>query len=339
MKLHENVPLHEFATMRLGGPARFFTTVKKTKDLIEAAKWALDRNVPILVLGSGSNVIIRDEGYPGLVILNRIDGIHMLQDTPEGAVIRAGAGEVWDDVVAYAVKKDLSGIEALSHIPGTAGATPVQNVGAYGQEIADTFIELEAYDLRTHQLVILKKEDCGFGYRTSIFKPLDSRRYLITSITLGLFKDKPVPPFYPRLQQFLDEHHVTDYTPAAIREAVIAIRAQRLPDPKRLPNTGSFFKNPLVSQLLATDLRARYPDMPQYEQADGQIKIPAGWLLEKAGLKGYADYGMRTFSGNALVFINEGARGYPDLAAFRDEICQVIESKFRIRLEQEPELV
>ncbi len=339
MKVRENVPLNEYATMRLGGPARFFTVVKKTKDLIEAANWGLDHSLPILVLGGGSNVIIRDEGYPGLVIMNRIQGFHVVQDTPEGSVIRVGAGENWDDVVAHTVKKDLSGIEALSHIPGTAGATPVQNVGAYGQEIADTFIELEAYDLRTRQLVILKKEDCGFGYRTSVFKSLENRRYIITSVVLGLFKDKPAPPFYPRLQQFLDEHHVTDYTPEAIRSAVIAIRAQRLPDPKRFANTGSFFKNPIVSQLLAADLKARHPDMPQYEQPDGQVKIPAGWLLEKAGLKGYADNGMRTFAGNALVFINENARNYRDLATFRDEICQVVETQFHITLEQEPELI
>lgn len=339
MKIRENVPLREYATMRLGGPARFLTEVKHQDDLIEAANWALDQRLPILVLGGGSNVIIRDEGFPGLVIINHLRGFDIIQDTPEGAVVRIGAGEVWDDVVAHAVRKDLSGIEALSLIPGSAGATPVQNVGAYGQEIADTFIELEAYDLATRRIVTLTKEQCGFAYRTSIFKPMANRHYIILNITLGLFKDNPTPPFYPRLQAMLDAHHVTEYTPAIIREAVIAIRNQRLPNPEKIANTGSFFKNPIVSKLLANDLKARYPDMPQHDMPDGQVKIPAGWLLDHAGLKNYADYGMRTYPQNALVFVNENARSYADLAHFRDEICQIIQTEYNIKLEQEPELI
>jgi len=339
MKLLENVPLRDYATMRLGGPARYLTEVKKLHELEEAANWALDRKSPILVLGGGSNVIIRDEGFPGLVIINKIKGFDVIEDTPEGAVIRIGAGENWDEIVERTVHKHLSGIEALSLIPGSAGATPVQNVGAYGQEIADTFIELQAYDLQTRQLVTLTKEQCGFSYRNSIFKPLNNRRYIIVNLTLGLFKDMPAPPFYPRLQQFLDEHHITEYTPQIIRDAVIAIRNQRLPNPEKIPNTGSFFKNPLVSTWLYDDLRAQYPDIPGYPQPDGQIKIPAGWLLEKAGLRNYADYGMRTYQNNALVFVNEDARSYADLARFRDEISNVIQTRFRIRLEQEPELI
>ncbi|HKR81500.1 MAG TPA: UDP-N-acetylmuramate dehydrogenase [Candidatus Saccharimonadales bacterium] len=339
MKIRENVPLSGYATMRLGGPARFLTEVKHQKDLVEAANWALDQHLPILVLGGGSNVIIRDEGFPGLVIVNHLKGFDIIEDTPDGAVVRIGAGEVWDEVVAHAVRKDLSGIEALSLIPGSAGATPVQNVGAYGQEIADTFIELQAYDLATRQIVTIKKEDCGFAYRTSIFKPMENRHYIILNITLGLFKDKPVPPFYPRLQEMLDAHHIKEYTPAVIRDAVIAIRNQRLPNPEKTPNTGSFFKNPIVSKWLAADLKAKYPDMPMHDMPDGQVKIPAGWLLEAAGFKNYADYGMRTYAQNALVFVNENARNYQDLARFRDEISQVIQSRFSIKLEQEPELI
>ncbi len=339
MKVLENVPLRDYATMRLGGPARYLTVVKKLVDLEEAANWALDRRLPILMLGGGSNIIVRDEGFPGLVIINHLKGFDIIEDTPEGAVVRIAAGENWDEAVERTVRHRLSGIEALSLIPGSTGATPVQNVGAYGQEIADTFIELQAYDLQTRQLVTLSKEDCGFSYRNSIFKPLGNRRYLIVNITLGLFKENPTPPFYPRLQKFLDDHHITKYTPQIIRDAVIAIRTQRLPDPEKIPNTGSFFKNPLVSKWLYDDLRAKYPDIPGYDQPDGQIKIPAGWLLDKAGLRNYADYGMRTYVNNALVFVNEDARSYADLARFRDEICNVIETRFRIKLEQEPELI
>ncbi|HSX07362.1 MAG TPA: UDP-N-acetylmuramate dehydrogenase [Candidatus Saccharimonadales bacterium] len=339
MKLLENVPLRDYTTMRLGGPARYLTVAKKREALVEAANWALDNKLPILTLGGGSNVIVRDEGFAGLVIVNKIEGFEIIQDTAEFSVVRIGAGENWDDAVAHSVRKNLSGIEALSLIPGSAGATPVQNVGAYGQEIADTFIELEAYDLTTRSFVTLKKDDCGFGYRTSIFKPLEGRRYLIASITLGLFKEKPVPPFYPRLQAMLDARHVTDYTPDAIRDAVIAIRTQRLPDPKELPNTGSFFKNPIVDAWTADELRHKYPNLPIFEQPDGTFKLPAGWLLEHAGLKDYADYGMRTFANNALVFINENAHNYQDLATFRDEVIGIVRTKYGITLEQEPELI
>jgi len=339
MKLLENVALKDYATMRLGGPARYFAVAKSREDIAEAAKWAAERHVPILVLGGGSNIIVRDGGFPGLVLLNHLEGFHVLSETSDGAVIRIGAGEKWDDVVERSVKKHLSGIEALSAIPGSAGATPVQNVGAYGQEIADTFIELEAYDLQTNDFVILKKADCGFGYRTSIFKPLDNRRYIITSITLGLFKDSPTPPFYPRLQKYLDEHKITEYTPHNIREAVIAIRARILPDPQKIPNTGSFFKNPIVGHWFVDEMKPHYPNMPYFEMPSGEVKIPAGWLLETAGLKGYSDYGMRTYDQNALVFINENAHSYSDLATFRDEIINIVQQKFHIRLEQEPELI
>lgn len=339
MKWQEQVPLKDYATMRLGGPARYLAVARTREDIVEAAKWAAERRLPLLVLGGGSNIIVRDEGFPGLVLLNHLKGFKIVRETDDGAVIRVAAGENWDDTVAHTVRKHLSGIEMLSAIPGTAGATPVQNVGAYGQELADVFIELEAYDLQTKQFVTLKKDQCDFGYRTSIFKPLENRRYIITSITLGLFKDSPTPPFYPRLQKYLDERHVIEYTPHSIREAVVAIRRLLLPDPKHLPNSGSFFKNPIVEGSLVADLQARYPDMPAYEQPDGRFKIPAGWLLEKAGLRGYADNGMRTHEHNALVFVNENARSYQDLAGFRDEIISIIQTKFGVKLEQEPELI
>ncbi len=339
MKFLENTPLSDYTTMRLGGPARYLTTVKTRDDLAKAANWALDQNLSIRVIGGGSNLIVRDEGFSGLIIRNQIGGFDIVRQDKESAVVRIGAGKKWDDAVERAVHKNLSGIEGLSLIPGTAGATPVQNVGAYGQEIADTFIELEAYDLQVRQFVTLKKEDCGFSYRNSIFKAPENHRYLIVSITLGLFKDNPTPPFYPSLQKYLDEHHVTEYTPRTIREAVVAIRTHLLPDPKMLPNTGSFFKNPIVDDWKIDELKARYPDMPCYPQADGRCKIPAGWLLEAAGLKGYADYGMHTSDTNALVFVNENAHNYKDLEAFRDEIIDIVFTKFRIKLEQEPELI
>ncbi|EDK72329.1 UDP-N-acetylenolpyruvoylglucosamine reductase [candidate division TM7 genomosp. GTL1] len=254
-------------------------------------------------------------------------------------MLKIGAGEDWDSVVERSVTMGLSGIEALSAIPGTAGATPVQNVGAYGQEIASTLTELEAYDMKEKRFVVLKNADCGFAYRYSIFKSTENRRYIITSITLKLSRIAPQPPFYDSLQKYLDEHNITYFTPQVIRDAVIAIRKVKLPNPVLTPNTGSFFKNPIIEEWLLNELRKTYDDIPSYTMADGRFKVPAGWLIEHADLKGYAAHGMRVYDKNALVLINESASSYKDLEAFREEIINKVRDQFRITLEQEPELL
>jgi UDP-N-acetylmuramate dehydrogenase len=339
MNIQTKTPLKDYSTMRIGGQANSLTTVHTKKELIEAADWAATRQLPILVLGEGSNVIIRDEGFAGLVIINRITGFKVLEDGSGSTTIRIGAGEHWDNIVARTVKMWLSGIEQLSMIPGTAGGTPVQNVGAYGAEIADTFVELEAYNLLTKKFVILSHDDCKFSYRNSIFKPVSNRHYIIVSITLRLSKANPQPPFYRSLQQYLDNHHITIFTPQVIRQAIIAIRASILPDPKVIANTGSFFKNPLVSHNRLDQLLQDHPEMPHYDMPGEQAKIPAGWLIDQAGLKGYQAHGMKIYDNNALVFVNESATTYRDLAAFKDEIVAKIQAKFGITLEQEPETI
>jgi UDP-N-acetylmuramate dehydrogenase len=231
---------------------------------------------------------------------------------------------------------NLSGIEALSSIPGTAGAAPVQNIGAYGQEIADTLVSLEAYDIENDAFVTLQNTDCNFSYRHSIFRGEASGRYLITSITLQLYKAAPQPPFYKAVQDYLDTHNVTIFTPQVIRDTVMAIRADKLPDPKKLPNAGSFFKNAIVEDWQLTDLRAKYPDMPTYDMPDGRFKVPTGWLIEQTGLKGETLHGMKVHDKNALVLINESAQNYADLASARDEIQGAVRDQFRIEIEQEP---
>jgi UDP-N-acetylmuramate dehydrogenase len=314
------------------------TFVSTKEDLKEALEWANKRNKPTLMLGGGSNIIFSN-GYHGLVIINALHGFEVVSEDDESVVMRIGAGEIWDDIVAQSVARGLSGIERLSAIPGTAGATPVQNVGAYGAEIADVLIELEAYDTKTKTFVTLLSKDCKFSYRNSIFKSPKDRHYIITSITIRLSKRPPEPPFYEALQAYLHKHHVTEYSPAALRGAVVAIRAQKLPDPHILANTGSFFKNPIVQRGKLTQLQQDYPDMPSYEMEDGRIKLLAGWLIDQTGLKGYRSHGMKIYEKNALVFINESAKGYDDLAAFRQEIIDKVHERFGITLEQEPELI
>ncbi len=322
--------------MRLGGNARFMTDVSSAAEIAEIYHNAKGQNLPIFVLGGGSNIIVRDEGYNGIVIRNRITGFDIIDDQPSDVTLKIGGGEVWDSVVQRTVDMHLTGIEAMSGIPGTAGAAPVQNVGAYGQEIADTLLSLEAYDSQTDSFVTLQSNDCGFSYRDSIFRGEATGRYVITSITIKLYKNAPQPPFYAAVEQYLAAHNITLFTPQVIRDAVIAIRADKLPDPKIQPNTGSFFKNAIVEAWQLTDLRANYPDIPTYDMPNGRFKIPTGWLIEQAGLKGQTLHGMHIHDKNALVLINESATSYADLASARDEIIGAIRDKFRIAIEQEP---
>lgn len=336
MDIHTNIPLKNYTTMRLGGNARFMTEVRTAEDAGEVIRNAKAQNLPTFILGGGSNTIVRDEGFDGIVICNRLPGFEVVSDEPSQTTIRVGAGEDWDETVRRAVEMDLSGIEALSAIPGTAGAAPVQNVGAYGQEISDVLLSVEAYDITNDTFVVLMAADCGFAYRQSIFRSEASGRYIITAVTLRLYKAVPKPPFYAALQQYLDEHHVTIFTPQIIRDAVIAIRADKLPDPKLLPNAGSFFKNAIIEGWQLDDLKANYPDIPLYNMPDGRYKVPTGWLIEQTGLKGKLLHGMRLHGKNALVLINESAHSYSDLAAARQEIVGAVRDQFRIIIEQEP---
>jgi len=336
MDIHTNIPLKNYTTMKLGGNARFMTEVHTPEDLADVCRNARAQNLPLFILGGGSNVIVHDEGFNGLVVRNRIPGFSVVSDEPGQTLIKVGAGENWDETVKKTVDMNLSGIEAMSAIPGTAGAAPVQNVGAYGQEIADTLISLEAYDIVDDRFVILQSADCGFSYRHSIFRGNAAGRYVITNITLRLYKTAPQPPFYKAIQEYFDANNITLYTPQIIRDAVIAIRKNKLPDPQVTPNTGSFFKNAIVEDWQLADLRNEYPDIPTYDMSDGRFKIPTGWLIEQVGLKGKTLHGMRVHDKNALVLINESAKSYADLASARDEIIGAVRDQFRITIEQEP---
>lgn len=336
MDIHTNIPLKNYTTMKLGGNARFMTEVRTPEEVQEVCRNASAQNLQVFILGGGSNVIVRDEGYNGIVVRNRIAGFDVIADEPGTTTIKIGAGENWDSVVKRTVDMNLSGIEAMSAIPGTAGAAPVQNVGAYGQEIADSLVSLEAYDKQTDRFIVLESQDCGFSYRNSIFRSTEANRYVILSITITLSKTAPSPPFYAAVQNYFDEHNITLYTPQIVRDAVIEIRKNKLPDPEVTPNTGSFFKNAIVEDWQLTDLKKDYPDIPTYDMSDGRYKVPTGWLIEQAGYKGKTLHGMHVHDKNALVLINESAASYADLAAARDEIMGAVRDKFRILIEQEP---
>lgn len=343
MNILQDVPLKDYSTMRLGGKARNLLEIHERKQIEEAISWAVEHQTPPLMIGGGSNIIWRDEGFDGLLLINKIMGYEEFNEDELNTYLTIGAGENWDSVVERSVKAGLSGIEALSLIPGTAGATPIQNVGAYGQEIADTLVSIEAYDLHERKFVAIPASECQFGYRTSRFKTTDRDRFLISSITLHLVRQNPEPPFYRALGEYLAVRHKgKTYTPQIIRGAVIDIRSHKLPDPAKVANTGSFFANPIITEALLTDLQAAYPDIPHWPTSQpGHIKVPAAWLIENAGFKDTHDKatGMATWKMQPLVLVNEHAKTTADLMKFRDGVIAAVSKKFQITLEQEPELL
>ena len=336
MDVMTNISLKQYTTMKLGGETRFMATADSASDVVSLYRNARKENLPIFVLGGGSNVITHDEVFEGIVLLNKIKGFEVISETDETTDVKIGAGEVWDEVVERAIGLGLQGIEAMSGIPGTAGAAPVQNVGAYGQEIADTLISLEAYDSKTDTIVTISADECDFSYRNSIFRDKEKGRYCILNITLRLNKAEPKPPYYASLQRYIDENDIREVNLSVIRVAVLNIRSEKLPDPAELPSAGSFFKNALVEKWKLGELQKEYSDIPNYAMSDGRYKIPTGWLIDKAGLRGYRSHGMRVYEKNALVLVNDSATGYDDLAAIREEIVQIVFDKFGIKIEQEP---
>jgi UDP-N-acetylmuramate dehydrogenase len=327
--------------MRLGGDAEYGVEIHDRTELTEALTWAEEHNLPVMMIGGGSNIIWRDEGYQGLLIINKIERFELFNEDETNIYVTVGAGEDWDSVVARTIDAGATGIEALSLIPGTAGATPVQNVGAYGQEIAQTLVSVEAYDTQTKSFVNIPAMDCAFGYRTSRFKTTDRGRFLITALTLHLTRGNPEPPFYGSVQQYFTEHGITDVTAQTLRDAVIDIRSHKLPDPAKVANNGSFFANPVVDLGVLAQITADYEEVPHWETKDGRVKIPAAWLIEQAGFKDVhdAETGMGTWPAQPLVLVNEHATSTAQLIAFKQKIVDTVKAKFDITLEQEPELL
>lgn len=340
--LKEDISLKDYSTMRLGGNAKYLAEVEDYHDIPRIITWAEENNLPVKMIGGGSNIIWSDEGFSGVIIVNKIPGFE-IQDQGEQQFIVVGSGEDWDSVVARSVEAGLSGLECLSLIPGTAGATPVQNVGAYGKEAADTLVCVQAYDKKEQKMVVLPKSDCGFGYRSSRFNTTDKGRFFITSLTFSLTKKPPMPPFYPGITSYMQQNNISQQglSASTLRDIVIAIRKDKLPDPKQVANCGSFFKNPIISLMELEEIRSEYPSIMYWTIGDDQAKVSGAWLLEQLGLKGYHEpnTGMAVWDKQALVFVNEKATQTAQLLAFRDAVVKACEEKFGITLEQEPELI
>lgn len=321
--------------MRLGGAARYVVAVSTDDDIPRAYDFAKQKGLPVWIMGGGANTIGHDEGFNGVIILNRLKGIEVIQETDNDIIVCARAGEIWDDLVVFACERGYSGIEAMSMIPGTVGAAPVQNIGAYGQDLAQVIERVEAFDTKTTSFITLEKPEMKMGYRHTRFNfGPDAGRFLIAAVTIRLKQTQLQPPFYNSLQRYIDDHQEIDFSPNNIRRMVCEIRSEKLPDPKDTPSAGSFFKNVYLDREKAEKAAAR--GIPMWRNTDGSGKINSGWLIEQCGLKGQLLHGMRVSDKAALVLINESAQNYQELAAARAAIVDAVRGKFNIIIEQEP---
>ena len=336
MKVQEKVSLADLTTMKLGGAADYVVTVESLADVREAYQFAKEKRLPVFILGGGANSLGRDEGFHGVIILDRLKGIEVIDETSDEVVVRGMGGENWDKFVEFCSERGYSGIELLSGIPGTLGAAPVQNIGAYGQEIAQTIDHVDAYDTVTDEMVVIGRDEMKMGYRSTIFNQgALAGRYFVTAVTLVLENDDFLqPPFYHSLQKYLDEHQITDYSPSSLREAVLAVRGGKLGWNK--PCAGSFFKNIYFEADAPEYELAVSLDIPVYDTPDGRKMINAGKLIEKAGFSGKLLHGIRVPENVTLVLTNESATSFSDLAKARAEIRTAVREQFGFELEQEP---
>ncbi|HRX70410.1 MAG: UDP-N-acetylmuramate dehydrogenase [Candidatus Competibacteraceae bacterium] len=333
--LQRNVPLDELNSFGLPARANWFAVIDAAKRLIELMsrpEWA---SLPHFILGGGSNLVLTGD-FAGLVLQVRIAGRELIAENTDAWFVRAGAGEKWHDFVCWTLKQGWPGLENLALIPGTVGAAPVQNIGAYGLEVAERFHRLEAVDLETGEEVLLDRADCQFGYRDSVFKREAAGRYLITAVTFRLPKRWQPVTGYADLTQELEARQIVSPTARQIADAVIAIRLRKLPDPAQIGNAGSFFKNPRVEAATFASLANRYPNLPHYSQPDGTFKLAAGWLIEHCGWKGRPLGPVSVYEHQALVLVNHGGAAGADVLRLARAIQASVQAEFGIQLEPEP---
>lgn len=332
-KIIHDHPLDQLNTFGLPATAHRFAAVESVADLHEVRD-AYGAH-PQLVLGGGSNVLLLAD-IPGLVIHNRITGIELTAETDAYVEVTAGGGVVWHELVLWSLRHGYGGLENLALIPGSVGAAPMQNIGAYGVELAEVFVRLRAYEWAAGEVRTFEKAACAFGYRDSYFKQAGRDRFVITEVTLRLTKENHRrETSYGAIQTQLAEMGIARPGPAAIAAAVIAIRREKLPDWTRLGNAGSFFKNPLVSPEHFRELLERYPAMPSYPRADGQVKLAAGWLIDQAGWRGRRDGAVGCYEQQALVIVNHGGARGRDVLAFSEKIQASVAERFGVHLERE----
>lgn len=344
-KIQENIELKNLTTLKIGGAARFFVSAETEEDVIESVKFADEHDLPIFVLGGGSNVLISDKGFDGLVLQINLKGIEIEKDDDE-TIISAKAGEDWDEFVRFCVEKNLAGIECLSGIPGFVGGTPIQNVGAYGQEVSETITRVKVFDRKSKEILTLNNSECRFTYRASIFNTTDKNRFIVLQVNYKLQKNGEPKIVYKDLIKFFDGKN-----PGLkeTREAVCRIRAEKAMLVRQggldAQSAGSFFKNPIVTRsqfekVSETAQNLNLGDVPNFNADDENVKIPAAWLIEKSGFhKGFKKGNAGLSTKHTLALTNRGDAKAAEIIALKDEIQREVSKVFGIELKTEPVFV
>ena len=338
MNIIENYPLLKLNTFGLDIKAKYFTSINSINELIELRKTNEFKDLQLLILGGGSNILFTKD-FDGLVILNNIKGKEIIDQNQQSVFLKIGAGENWHELVMHCVDNGWGGIENLSLIPGNTGTAPMQNIGAYGVEIKETFVELEALEISSGKIVKFNNSDCEFGYRESVFKNKMKNRYIILNITLELKKNPVLNVNYGDIKAVLENQNIMNPSLKDLSNTIISIRQSKLPDPKKIGNSGSFFKNPIVSLNQLEFIKKKYPKVVSYKIKEDKFKIAAGWMIERAGWKGkkFNNYGVHEKQG--LVLVNYGLANGMEIFDLSEKIILDIKEKFGIILEREVNII
>jgi len=338
MNLKKNFSLKAYNTFGIDVRCALFAEVSSTDELREAIASEEFKTNSRLILGGGSNILFTKD-FDGFVIKNSLKGIRILSEDDSHVRLKAGAGEVWHELVLFCIQNNYAGIENLSLIPGLVGAAPMQNIGAYGVELVSVFESLEAVHVHTGKEQVFWKSDCEFGYRESVFKGKFKNQFIITSVTLQLNKKPVFNTSYGAICETLEKMGVKELSIKAISDAVIAIRSSKLPDPKVLGNAGSFFKNPEVPENIYRQVKEKFPGVPHYPASNGRIKIPAGWLIEQCGWKGKRIGNTGSHKDQALVLVNYGNASGEEVWSLAMKIKDSVQEKFGIEMVPEVNVV
>lgn len=338
MKIYEDFKLLNYNTFGVESNSKYYIEISSEEALRNVSKLNHFKKNPVLILGGGSNILFT-KNFDGLVISNKIRGREIIFQNSDYVYLKVGAGENWHDLVMYCVDKGWGGIENLSLIPGNTGTAPMQNIGAYGVEIKETFLELEAFEIKTGKTIKFLKSDCNFGYRESIFKNEKKNQYVILNITLKLNKKPEINISYGDVIKILEDNNIKNPTIKDVSNAIISIRKLKLPDPNKIGNCGSFFKNPIIEKNQLKIIQKKYPNIVYYKINESKVKIAAGWLIEKAGWKGktFNNYGVH--KNQALVLVNYGNAKGSEIYELSEKIIVDIYQKFQISLEREVNII
>ena len=338
MNVIENYPLIKLNTFGIDVKAKYFTSINTVNELIEIKKSEKFKDQELLILGGGSNILFTKD-FNGLVILNNIKGKEIVDQNEDSIILKIGAGENWHELVMYCVDNGWGGIENLSLIPGNTGTAPMQNIGAYGVEIKETFVELEALEISSGKIVKFSNSECEFGYRESVFKNKMKNKYIILNITLELNKNPILNINYGDVKAILETKKIETPTIKDVSNAIISIRQRKLPDPKKIGNSGSFFKNPIIDINLLKLIEGKYPNVVSYKINENKFKIAAGWMIEKAGWKGKKFNNFGVHENQALVLVNYGLANGKEIFNLSERIILDIKEKFGITLEREVNII